>query len=89
MMPGNCGQKSMLSVTPFQSRLARAALNWSFDDLQRYSGYDRMKLCRFEGGRAVTGASVLAGRLRQLFEQAGIAFREDGISYPRQWTYET
>jgi transcriptional regulator with XRE-family HTH domain len=78
----------MLNLTPFQSRLARAALNWTFTDVEARTGIDRCRVNRFEIGKRIDHGDVVTAKLRQIFEEAGLVFREDGISYPRQWTYD-
>jgi len=47
-----------------------------------------MKLHRFEAGRQIVDAGTVTARLRTLFEEAGLVFEEDGLSYPKQWNYE-
>ena len=76
------------TVTPFQMRIARAALFWTHAHLAALSGIDRRRLHRFEMGVTIRDSEAVAAKLRAIFEEAGIKFREDGISYPRAWTDE-
>jgi hypothetical protein len=84
-MPPETGKPK---VTPFQAHMARAALFWTHAHLAAVSGIDRRRLHRFENGVTIKDSEAVAATLRMLFESAGIKFREDGISYPAQWTDE-
>lgn len=77
----------MIGVTPFQCRMARAALFWTHAYLAAQSGIDRRRLHRFETGVPIYDSEAVSAHLRALFESAGIEFREDGIGYPAAWTH--
>lgn len=55
-----------------QSRMARAALRWSWDDMAAASGVNRMTVSRFEGGLKVSDKSLDA--MRAALEGAGVKF---------------
>jgi len=59
-------------MTPTQSRMARAALQWSLPDLAEQSGVSRITCARFETGKAVASASVDA--MRVALVEAGADF---------------
>jgi hypothetical protein len=71
-----------MGITPFQLRMARAALYWSHAHLATLSGIDRRRLHRFETGVPIYDSEAISRQLRGLFEGAGIGFRDDGIGYP-------
>jgi hypothetical protein len=75
-------------LTPRLCRIARAMLNWTYEDVKRFSGVDRMRVHRFEAGRPVRDAEMVAATLRKLFEAAGLRFHKGSISYPPEWTHE-
>ena len=52
----------VISMTPTQSRMARAALKWSLSDLADAAGVGRATAARFELGEAVAPASIAAMR---------------------------
>lgn len=55
-----------------QCRMARAALNWTLDDLAAASDVSRRLGARFEAGEAVVPPRVQ--RLRAAFEASGVFF---------------
>lgn len=55
-------------LTPRLCRVARAMLNWTYDDAKRFSGFDRCRVYRFEAGQSIREADVVAATLRELFE---------------------
>ena len=66
-------------MTPTQVRMARAALNWSIDDLAQASGVDLDIISGFEAGGRSSPSEALAA-VRSALEAAGVIFlREDGI----------
>ncbi len=81
-------QKPKSGVTPFQCRMARAALYWTHAELAEHSGIDRRRLHRFETGVPISDPEAVARQLRLLFEGEGIKFRKDGMQYPAEWTHE-
>lgn len=66
----------VLIVTPSQSKMARAALDWSLSDARVHTGIGRATIARFELGEFVRKAS--SDRLRAAYEEAGVAFIGDG-----------
>lgn len=60
-----------------QSRMARAALRWSLDDLARASGVGRRTIVHFEAGETVLPEN--AARLRAAFESNGVVFVGSGV----------
>ncbi len=60
-------------ITPSQSRMARAALQWSLKDLAERSRVNHVTINRFEIGQAVSNPSTLAA-LRAALEAAGVEF---------------
>jgi predicted transcriptional regulator len=52
-------------------KAARAALNWSQDDLAKRSGTASVTIARMEAGRASPRLSTVA-RLKQTIENAGV-----------------
>jgi ribosome-binding protein aMBF1 (putative translation factor) len=77
-----------MGITPFQCRMARAALSWSQAHLATHCGVDRRRVHRFEMGARIYDSEAVSRQLRGLLEDAGISFRDDGISYPTEWTNE-
>jgi len=59
-----------------QSRMARAALGWSLDDLATFSGVGRRTIVNFENGGNVLPAN--AAKLRETFEREGVVFVGSG-----------
>lgn len=59
-----------------QCRMARAALNWSQQDLAKASGVSARTIIRFEVGEPVLPARVTA--LRHAFEAQGVLFIDNG-----------
>jgi transcriptional regulator with XRE-family HTH domain len=57
-------------LTPYQVKMARAALEWSIPDLAREAGVNPNTVKRFEGGGNVTLATV--EKLKIALEKAGI-----------------
>lgn len=59
-----------------QSRMARAALNWSLTELAERSGLGRATLARFELGQTVTPETIAA--IRKTFEAARVRIIDKG-----------
>lgn len=59
-----------------QSRMARAALGWTWDTLAAESGVGRATIARFERGENVQPDRVQA--MRRAFEDKGIQFLDGG-----------
>lgn len=66
----------MLTMKPHQSRMARAGLNWSIDDLAKASGVGRATVARFELGQTIQTDRLQA--MRSALEAAGIQFFDSG-----------
>jgi hypothetical protein len=75
----------MLNLTPFLCRVARAALAWTYNDLSKRSGFDRMRIHRFEAGMPIRDREEVAAKLGALFEEAGIRFYENGDEHVNSW----
>lgn len=56
--------------------MARAALDWSLDDLASASGVSRRTIIRFEAGESVLPAQVQ--KLRHALEAQGVLFIDNG-----------
>jgi transcriptional regulator with XRE-family HTH domain len=56
--------------------MARAALDWSQQDLAKAAGVSARTVIRYEAGEAVMTARVQA--LRQTLEAAGVLFIDEG-----------
>ncbi len=59
-------------MNPEQCRMARAALQWSLDELSRLSGVSRATIHRYESGK--DSYTSTANKLRDTFEAHGIVF---------------
>lgn len=59
-------------MTPTQSRMARAAIQWSLHDLANAAKVSRMTCARFELGKSVAAESVEA--MRKALADAGADF---------------
>lgn len=68
-------------IRPIQSRMARAALGWSLQDLAREADLGIATVSRFEVGTAATNRTTLS-RIRRTFEAAGMRFLENGCVCP-------
>jgi hypothetical protein len=66
-----------LILSPDQCRIARAILRWSTPHLASIAGLDRITIARFET-RKQKSKPETQSRLREVFEQAGIEFGEEG-----------
>lgn len=60
----------VISMSPEQSRMARAALGWSLTKLAAAAGIGRATVARFELGEAVQSDSVTS--IIRAFEEAGL-----------------
>lgn len=59
-----------------QCRMARAALNWSLDDLAKASGVARRTIARFEANQSVLPDNVAA--IQKAFEVERVRFIDSG-----------
>jgi transcriptional regulator with XRE-family HTH domain len=66
----------VITMTPEQSKMARAALGWSLTRLATEAGIGRATVARFELGETVQSDSVDA--LRRAFVNAGMELIEAG-----------
>ena len=73
---------SALRLTPLQSRMGRAALEWTQAELGEEAGVPLNTIVRFERGEGLASeANVVA--LRQAMEAAGVMFSgDDGARLP-------
>lgn len=60
----------VISMSPEQSRMARAALGWSLTNLAAQAGIGRATVARFELGEVVQQDSVTA--IASAFSEAGL-----------------
>ncbi|MBB3811452.1 transcriptional regulator with XRE-family HTH domain [Pseudochelatococcus contaminans] len=68
-------------ITPTQSKMARAALDWSIRDLARQAAVGVSTVTRFENGQGEPiPATVQAIKLA--LEAEGIRFTEHGVEMP-------
>lgn len=65
-----------MTLTPDQSRMARAGLKWTLDDLAAATGLGRATIARFELGQAVNPESIAA--IREAFESKRVTFVDSG-----------
>lgn len=71
----------MVVINGMQCRLARAALNWSLDDLFRVSGLHSNTVNKFENGSDPRASTLRA--LEAIFTEHGIEFPdEQTIRFP-------
>ena len=63
-------------LTPLQSRLGRAALEWTQAELSEEAGVPLNTIVRFERGEGVASEADVAA-LRQAMEAAGVMFSSD------------
>lgn len=68
-------------MKPAQVRMARAALNWSLQQLADASGVHRNTISNFETGKFAGEASKLAA-LQAALEAAGVIFVEENGEGP-------
>jgi DNA-binding XRE family transcriptional regulator len=59
-------------MTPVQSRMARAALDWGVLDLAKEAGVSTQTIVRLERGEALKQPTL--DRIRCAFEAAGVEF---------------
>lgn len=67
-----------MSITPLQSRMARAALGWSMRKTATAAGIGINTLSRFEGGNGVFLST--ADSLRTAYQAAGVGFVDQGAA---------
>jgi DNA-binding XRE family transcriptional regulator len=68
-------------LTPIQSKMARAALNWSVRDLAKRAHISANTVVRFENEQHEPNATTVLG-IKQAFEAAGVRFQDDGGIVP-------
>jgi len=66
-----------MSITPTESRAARAVLDWTLADLAKASLLGISTIKNFEAERRETTVANLAA-IRNAFEKAGVIFENDG-----------
>lgn len=71
-----------ISISPTQSKMARAALDWGLRDLANHARVGITTVFRFENGQATPIPATLAA-IQRAFEEAGIEFTPDGGVRPR------
>ncbi len=64
-------------LLPAQSRMARAALEWSLEDAAGAAGVSRRTVLRFERHHRDVRPELIEA-LRQAYEAAGVRFVEEG-----------
>jgi transcriptional regulator with XRE-family HTH domain len=69
---GNLSDK----ISAAQARMARAALEWSLDDVAAASGVSRRTVLRLEQGESLQTRNVDA--IRRAYEAAGLRFLDEG-----------
>ena len=57
---------------PIHARIARAALRWSFVDLEEKTGISKNTLVRFESGGGVNHSTAI--KIEQAFTKEGVRF---------------
>ena len=78
-------EHEMKILTSIQSKMARAALNWTLDDLVSRSGVGRATIYRLEAEGIVKTSEETQQALRSTFEKAGIRFEAGAVGYPLDW----
>lgn len=72
-------------ITGNQTRMARAALNWTIDALAQRASVGRMTVMRLEAGNSVSAST--AAKIQAAFETAGATFSANGdrvsVSVPK------
>ncbi|TIN10480.1 MAG: helix-turn-helix transcriptional regulator [Mesorhizobium sp.] len=66
-----------MSISPAQTRAARALLNWSQGELSETAGVARATIAEFEGGRRQPIANNIAA-IRAALEKSGVIFLDGG-----------
>lgn len=74
-------------ITPDQVRMARAALQWTVDELARKAGVNSRTILRYEHGENATVETLT--KLKTAFENAGIVWVPEnggaaGVRPPRR-----
>jgi len=65
-------------LTPAQSRMARAALQWTLEQAGAAAGVSRRTILRFENGHRDIKPELIA-TLRRAYEAAGLRFLDEGV----------
>lgn len=68
-------------ITLTQSKMARAALDWSIRDLAREAQVGVSTVARFENGQGEPIPATVAA-IQRAMEAAGVRFTEDGCVCP-------
>jgi transcriptional regulator with XRE-family HTH domain len=72
-------------ITAEQTRMARAAMGWSINELAKRAAVGRMTVMRLESGTTVSEET--AAKVQSALEAAGAAFGADGdrvlVSVPK------
>lgn len=68
--------KQLTTITPQQSRMARAGLGWSTEDLAERSGVSKPTIQRFESGQGVKDSTV--EEIAAAFAKARVKVVESG-----------
>ena len=66
------------SITPVQSRMARAALDWPIEAAAQAAGMSSRTLLRYENEQRDIKPELIDA-LRRTFEGAGVRFLEQGV----------
>ncbi len=68
-------------MTPFQCRVARCVLNWSYDDMEKKTRKEvsRRTVINFERGHHETNPDAVAA-MRSALEATGVSFLSDGVN---------
>ena len=66
-------------MRPAHLRMARAALQWTLQDLEEKSGVGRNTISRYEAGYDIMASSLES--LEQVLSDAGVVFFEDDRTY--------
>jgi transcriptional regulator with XRE-family HTH domain len=67
-------------IEPTQCKMARAALDWSAQDLAKRARVGSNTVVRFENGKPANASTVTL--IQQAFEAAGVRFTDDGGVVP-------
>jgi len=66
-------------MRPIHMRMARAALDWTLQDLEKHSGVGRNTISRYEAGHDILGSSLQ--NLERTLTNEGIVFLDDDQNY--------
>ena len=68
-------------VNPAQVKMARAAIDWSLEDLAKAAGVHRNTISNFETGKYAGDPDTLA-KVQKALEKAGVEFIEENGGGP-------